>query len=51
MRIPDRPVELFYEKVGEYYHRLSDSFLDRPDQKVYLKARSEAIKAINQTFE
>ncbi len=50
-RIPDRPVELFYEKVGEYTIDFEIRFWTDPEQKVYLKARSEAIKAIKLTFE
>jgi len=50
-RIPDRPVELFYEKVGEYTIDFEIRFWTAPEQKVYLKARSEAIKAIKLTFE
>jgi small conductance mechanosensitive channel len=50
-RIPDRPVELFYEKVGEYTIDFEIRFWTDPEQKVYLTARSEAIKAIKRTFE
>ncbi len=50
-RIPDHPVELFYEKVGDYTIDFEIRFWTDPEQKVYLKARSEAIKAIKQTFE
>ena len=50
-RIPDHPVELFYEKVGEYTIDFEIRFWTDPEQKVYLKARSEAIKAIKHTFE
>jgi small conductance mechanosensitive channel len=50
-RIPERPVELFYEKVSEYTIDFEIRFWTDPDQKVYLTARSEAIKAIKQTFE
>ena len=50
-RIPDRPVELFYEKVGDYTIDFEIRFWTDPEQKVYLKARSEAIKAIKRTFE
>ena len=49
-RIPDRPVELFYEKVGDYSIDFEIRFWTDPDQKVYLTARSEAIKAIKRTF-
>ena len=50
-RIPDRPVELFYEKVGDYTIDFEIRFWTDPEQKVWLKARSEAIKAIKRTFE
>jgi small conductance mechanosensitive channel len=50
-RIPDRPVELFYEKVGDYTIDFEIRFWTDPEQKVYLTARSEAIKAIKRTFE
>ncbi|MGC2692248.1 MAG: mechanosensitive ion channel family protein [Desulfobaccales bacterium] len=50
-RIPDRPVELFYEKVGDYSIDFEIRFWTDPDKKVYLTARSEAIKAIKRTFE
>ena len=50
-RIPDRPVELFYEKVGDYTIDFVIRFWTDPEQKVYLKARSEAIKAIKTIYE
>jgi small conductance mechanosensitive channel len=50
-RIPEQPVELFYEKVGDYTIDFTIRFWTAPDQKIYLKARSDAIKAIKQTFE
>lgn len=50
-RIPDHPVELFYEKVGDYTIDFEIRFWTDPEQKVYLKARSEAIKAIKRSFE
>ena len=50
-RIPDRPVELFYEKVGDYTIDFEIRFWTDPEQKIYLKARSEAIKAIKRTYE
>ena len=50
-RIPDRPVELFYEKVGDYTIDFEIRFWTDPEQKVWLKARSEAIKAIKLIFE
>lgn len=51
LRIPEHPVELFYEKVGEYTIDFTIRFWTAPDQKIYLKARSDAIKAIKQIFE
>ena len=50
-RIPYRPVELFYEKVGDYTIDFEIRFWTDPEQKVWLKARSEAIKAIKLIFE
>jgi small conductance mechanosensitive channel len=50
-RIPERPVELFYEKVGDYTIDFEIRFWTDPEQKVYLKARSEAIKAIKRIYE
>ena len=50
-RIPDRPVELFYEKMGNYTIDFEIRFWTDPEQKVWLKARSEAIKAIKRIFE
>lgn len=50
-RIPDHPVELFYEKVGDYTIDFVIRFWTDPEQKVWLKARSEAIKAIKLSFE
>ena len=50
-RIPDRPVELFYERVGDYTIDFVIRFWTDPEQKVYLKARSEAIKAIKTIYE
>jgi small conductance mechanosensitive channel len=51
LRIPEHPVELFYEKVGDYTIDFTIRFWTAPDQKIYLRARSDAIKAIKQTFE
>jgi small conductance mechanosensitive channel len=50
MRHPERPVELFYEEFGASSINFMLRFWTNPDQKTYLKARSEAIKAIRQTF-
>ncbi len=51
LRNPDRPVELFYEKVGDYTIDYQIRFWTEPDQKTWLKARSEAIKAIKLIYE
>jgi small conductance mechanosensitive channel len=51
LRNPDRPVELFYEKVGDYTIDFKIRFWTEPEQKTFLKARSDAIKAIKLTFE
>jgi small conductance mechanosensitive channel len=50
MRNPDRPVELFYEEFGASSINFKLRFWTQPEQKTYLKARSEAIKVIIQTF-
>lgn len=50
-RNPEHPVELFYEKVGEYTIDFTIRFWTAPEQNIYLKARSEAIKAIKLAFE
>lgn len=50
-RNPEHPVEFFYEKVGEYTIDFNIRFWTAPEQNVYLKARSEAIKAIKLAFE
>ena len=50
-RVPDSPVELFYDNIGDYTVHFEVRFWTIPDQKVYLKFRSEAIKAIKRTFE
>ncbi len=49
-RNPDRDVELFYEEIGDYTINFTLRFWTDPDQKAYLTARSQAIKAITQTF-
>jgi len=51
LRNPDRPVELFYEKVGDYTIDFKIRFWTEPEQTTFLKARSDAIKAIKLTFE
>ena len=50
-RVPDSPVELFYENIGDYTIHFEIRFWTIPEEKVYLMARSEAIKAIKRTFE
>ena len=50
MRDPDRPVEFFYEEVKDTAIDFMIRFWTEPEQTVFLKARSEAIKAIDQTF-
>ena len=50
-RVPDTPVELFYEKIGDFTIDFEIRFWTTPEEKVYLMARSEAIKAIKRTFE
>jgi small-conductance mechanosensitive channel len=51
LRNPDRPVEFFYEEVKDTTVIFRIRFwIDDPDQPVFLKARSEAIKAINEAF-
>lgn len=51
-RLPDRPVELFYEEFGKssvnFVIRFWISFSKQPD---YLEARSEAIERIKQAFD
>ena len=51
-RLPDRPVELFYEEFGRssvnFVIRFWISFSKQPD---YLEARSEAIERIKQAFD
>jgi small conductance mechanosensitive channel len=50
LRNEERPVELFYEKFDASSINFVIRFWTRPEQKIYLKARSDAIKAIRQTF-
>ena len=47
-RNPERDVELFYEEFGESSIIFTIRFWTDPDQKTYLTARSQAIKAIKQ---
>jgi small conductance mechanosensitive channel len=51
LRNPNRPVEFFYEEIKDTTVIFRIRFwTDDPDQVVFLKARSEAIKAINEAF-
>ncbi len=51
LRDPDRPVEFFYEEVKDTTIIFRIRFwINEPDQPVFLKARSEAIKAVNAAF-
>lgn len=50
LRNSERPVELFYEEFNGTAISFMVRFWTAPEQTVYLKARSEAIKAIDQTF-
>jgi small conductance mechanosensitive channel len=49
-RNPDRPVELYYEEFGASGINFTLRFWTAPEQKIYLGARSDAIKAIRKTF-
>jgi small conductance mechanosensitive channel len=49
-RNPEFPVELFYEDFGESTINFTLRFWSAPEQKTYLTARSQAIKAIARTF-
>jgi small-conductance mechanosensitive channel len=50
LRNADRPVELFYEGFNGTAINFMVRFWTEPEQTTFLKARSEAIKAIYQTF-
>ena len=50
LRNSDRPVELFYEEFNGTAISFMVRFWTAPEQTIYLKARSEAIKAIDQPF-
>jgi small conductance mechanosensitive channel len=50
-RKTERPVEFFYEEVGASSINFLIRFWTAPEQPAYLKARSDAIKAIKRTFE
>ncbi len=50
LRNSDRPVELFYEEFNGTAISFMVRFWTAPEQTVFLKAKSDAIKAIDQTF-
>jgi small-conductance mechanosensitive channel len=51
LRHPDRPVEFFYEEIRDTSIIFRIRFwINEPNQMVFLKARSQAIKAINEAF-
>jgi small conductance mechanosensitive channel len=50
LRQSERPVEVFYEEVAASSINFVVRFWTQPEQKVYLQARSDAIKAIKRTF-
>jgi small conductance mechanosensitive channel len=50
LRNPERPVELFYEGFNGTAIHFMVRFWTQPEQTTFLKARSEAIKAIDHTF-
>ena len=50
LRNRERPVEMYYEEFGASSINFSIRFWIEPDQKTFLKARSEAIKVIRQAF-
>jgi small conductance mechanosensitive channel len=49
-RNPERQVEFFYEKFDGTNMNFSLRFWTRPEQQTYLKAASEALKAISRVF-
>ncbi len=50
LRNPDRLVEFFYEKFDGTNMNFSLRFWTRPEQQTYLKAASEALKAVSRAF-
>ncbi len=50
LRDPEQPVEFFYEEAKGSTMVFRIRFWTSPEQLIFLKARSEAIKAIEQTF-
>ncbi len=49
-RDTEREVELFYEEIGDFTFNFTIRFWTDPDQKAYLTARSQAIKALQVAF-
>ena len=49
-RNPDRQVEFFYEKFDGTNMNFSLRFWTQPEQQIYLKATSEALKAVSKAF-
>ncbi len=49
-RNTEREVELFYEEIADSSIDFTIRFWADPDQKIYLTAKSQAIKAIQQAF-
>jgi small-conductance mechanosensitive channel len=50
LHFPQRPVELFFEEFGSSSINFVIRFWTKSDQKVFLTARSAAIKVIKKTF-
>ncbi len=50
-RDPEQPVELFYEEFGSSSINFTIRFWISPEQRTFLAARSEAIKAIKRAFD
>jgi small conductance mechanosensitive channel len=50
LRDPGRQVEFFYEKFDGTNINFSLRFWTKPEQQTYLKATSEALKAVSQAF-
>ncbi len=50
LRNQERPIELFYETYNGTTISFMIRFWTEPEQKVFLQAQSDAIKAINRTF-
>jgi small conductance mechanosensitive channel len=50
LRNPERPVDFYYEKFDGTNMNFSLRFWTQPDQPTYLRAASEALKAISRTL-